>query len=341
VVRSRIDEVLALGDGELIDAVGGAAAPELRRAFGRFDTGDARAAIRCAGLETICPCDSHFPSGLGALPRSPGALYVAGGLERCLELLGEERVAIVGARRASPYGLDVSRSLARGVASSGLTVISGMAAGVDSAAHEGALAAGAPTVAVLPGPADRPYPAAKRSLHRRILQTGAAISELPPGTKIRRWMFPARNRIIAALSTITVVVEAGRRSGALLTAACAARLGRPVGAVPGRVTSPQSEGPNALLARGAGGAEVVRDAQDVLDALFGAGVRRATAVTRTELEPEHAELLQAVASGRDTFESLARAGLEPERALAALAALELAGYLRREPGGRFALLPGV
>jgi DNA processing protein len=263
---------------------------------------------------------------------------VAGGLDRCLALLCDEPVAIVGARRASQYGLEVARSLGRGVACSGVTVISGMAAGIDSAAHEGALSVGGPTVAVLPSSANRPYPASKRSLHRRLVGVGAAVSELPPGADIRRWMFPARNRIIAALSAMTVVVEARHRSGALVTSRHAAALARTVGAVPGRVTSPQSAGPNGLLALGA---VVVRDAQDVLDGVFGAGVRRAGATPRAELEPEQRQLLEAVASGRDTMDALARGGIEPGRALAALAALELGGYLVREPGGRFGVQPGV
>ena len=337
-VRSRIDELLALEDHELIDAVGGKAASKLKSTLGDFDAGPLRESVERAGLETICRCDPAFPGGLAALPRPPSALYVAGGRDRCLALIREDPVAIVGSRRPSPYGLDVARSLGRGIACSGVTVLSGMATGIDAAAHEGALAVGGPTLAVLPGPPQRPYPASKRSLHGRILEAGAAISELPPGAEVRRWMFPARNRIIAALGSRTVVVEAGRRSGALLTAAWARRLGRLLGAVPGRVTSPQSAGPNALLACGA---ELIRDAQDALDAVFGAGVRRAGADSRAELEGDEAELLTAIASGHDTMEALTRAGLEPERALVTLAALELEGYIRRGPGGRFAVLPGV
>jgi DNA processing protein len=329
--------VLALDELELIDAVGGDGAPGLLAALQRFDAGEARAAADRADLEAICQCDPAFPARLRELPSAPRALYVAGGLERCLALLTEEPVAIVGARRASQYGLEVARSLGRGIACSGVTVVSGMAAGIDSAAHEGALAVGGPTVAVLPSSANRPYPAAKRSLHRRLVEVGAAVSELPPGAEIRRWMFPARNRIIAALSTITVVVEARHRSGALVTARHAAALRRTVGAVPGRTTSPQSDGPNGLLARGA---TVVRDAQDALDAVFGAGVRRAGAAPRGGLEPEQAQLLEAVASGQDTMDALTRAGIEPGRALAALAELELGGYIRREPGGRFGVQPG-
>jgi DNA processing protein len=335
-VRSRIDALLGLEDEELLDAVGGAQTDELRAALVRFDAGEARGRVRGAGLEAICRCDPGYPGLLAAAPRPPSALYVAGGLGRCLDLLGSDPVAIVGARRASPYGNEVARSLGRGVASSGVTVVSGMALGIDSAAHEGALAIEGPAVAVLPGPADRPYPASNRSLHRRLVKLGAAVSELPPGVSIRRWMFPARNRIIAALSAMTVVVEAGTRSGALLTAANARELGRAVGAVPGRVSSPQAAGPNGLLTRGAA---VVRDAQDVLDALFGAGVRTAAARPRGDLDPEHARLLGVIAGGVDTADALARAGLSVEQGLAALASLELGGHIRREPGGRFSVAP--
>ena len=147
-------------------------------------------------------------------------------------------------------------------------------------------------------------------------------------------MFPARNRIIAALAAMTVVVEAGERSGALLTAGFARSLGRPVGAVPGRVTSPLSDGPNQLLADGA---YVVRAPQDVLDLLFGAGARRVPAAEQPSCRRELRVLLAAIAEGEDTAGALARAGLPAERGLAALASLELAGYVRREPGGRFSV----
>jgi DNA processing protein len=335
-VRARIGELLELSDAELIDAVAGDRAAAARDRLERFDPEPVLARVRDAGLEAICRCDPGFPRRLSSLADPPAALYVGGGLDRCLSLLQGDPVAIVGARRASAYGVDVARSLARGLASSGVTVISGMAMGVDSAAHEGALAAGGPTIAVLPGGAERAYPTSKRSLHRRIAQTGAVVSELPPGADIRRWMFPARNRIIAALSALTVVAEAGHRSGALVTARAAQQLGRAVGAVPGRVTAPHSAGPNALLANGA---RVIRDPQDVLDALYGAGVRRAVADARPELDAEQLALLETVASGRDTIEGLARDGLEPDRVLTALASLELDGYVRRGPGGRFAVVP--
>src|SRR5205807_8467166 len=140
-----------------------------------------------------------------------------------------------------------------------------------------------------------------------------------------------RNRIIAGLSAITVVVEAGARSGSLVTARCARELDRPVGAVPGRVTAPRSAGPNSLLADGA---LVIRDAQDVLDALFGPGSRTATTGVRRELDLEQSAVLAEIAHGQDSSEALARAGVAPERGLTVLAFLELEGYISRGPGGR-------
>jgi DNA processing protein len=257
-------------------------------------------------------------------------------MERFLELADEDPVAIVGARRASPYGLEVARALGRDLARAGVTVLSGMALGIDSAAHGGALGAGAPTVAALPVSADRPYPASRRALHRQIVARGAAISELPPGASIWRWTFPARNRIIAALAATTVVVQAGGRSGSLLTAGFAQAVGRPVGAVPGQITAPHAAGTNSLLARGA---YVVRGAQDVLDVLFGAGAHRAPADARGELSPEARALLAAIAEGTGTDAALARAGLPAGEGLAALASLELEGYVKRAAGGRYTAIP--
>jgi DNA processing protein len=333
--RGRIDQVLALGDDDLIAAIGGREKASVRRELGAVNLDEMRLRTRAAGLDTICGCDPAYPPGLRALAAPPAVLYVAGGLERVVDLLLGQPVAIVGSRKASPYGLDMARALGRGLAASGLTVVSGMALGIDSAAHAGALEAGRPTVAVLPTSANRPYPPGKRALHRRIVAGGAAVSELGPGTDVWRWMFPTRNRIIAALAAMTVVVEAGERSGALVTARLARGIGRPVGAVPGRVTQPQTAGSNGLLAAGAC---LVRGPQDVLDHLFGAGERTARE-PRRQPPAELAPLLAAIADGHESTAALARAGVRPEQGLAALAALELGGFVRRGAGGRFTVVP--
>jgi DNA processing protein len=332
-VRSRIEITLALGDQQLIDAVGGTRAEQLRGELARVDPNRLRTRAAGAELELICRCDPRYPPRLTALESPPSVLHIAGGAARFLELVAEEPVALVGARRASSYGIEMARTLGHGLGAAGVTVLSGMALGIDSAAHAGALDARGPTIAVLPGGADRPYPASKRALHRQIQTRGAAVSELPPGSAAWRWSFPARNRIIAGLAAMTVVVEAGERSGALLTAAIALDLERPVGAVPGRVTSPLAAGPNRLLGSGA---QIVRGPQDVLDGLYGAGARAARFDARPPLEPELARLLAAIGDGHDTSAALERAGFPAAKALAALASLELAGYVRREVGGRFA-----
>jgi DNA processing protein len=338
--RARFAELLGLEDDELIAAAGGRSRDPVRRELRTLDVGAVRARSRAAGLETICRCDPDYPSALLALPAPPAVLHVAGGLGRLLELSAMDPVAIVGSRRASDYGLEVARSLGRSLAVAGIPVVSGMALGIDSAAHAGALEAEGPTVAVLPGSADRPYPAGKRALHRRIVAGGAVVSELGPGTSVWRWMFLARNRIIAALAAMTVVVEAGERSGAMVTARLARQIGRPVGAVPGRVTTPQAAGPNELLAAGAC---VVRGAQDVLDRVFGAGVRLVGpgggADGRRDAPAELRPLLEAIAQGHETTSALARAGFSPDQGLAALAALELGGFVRRGAGGRFSIVP--
>ncbi|MFL5829992.1 MAG: DNA-processing protein DprA [Solirubrobacteraceae bacterium] len=333
-VRARIADVLDLEDRALIDAVAGAHADAVAKEFVAFDASAARAQANAAGLELICRCDPGYPRRLLALPQAPAVLHVAGGLDRFLRLAAADPVAVIGSRHGSTYGAEVARSLGRALASAGVTVLSGMALGIDSAAHAGALKSNGPTVAVLAAGAQRAYPPSKRALHAQIRSTGATVSELPGAAGVWRWMFPARNRLIAGLSAMTVVVEAREHSGALVTAGFARSLGRPVGAVPGRVTAAAAEGSNALLADGA---YVVRGAQDVLDLLFGAGVRAAPSVTRPALAPELEALLAAIADGHDTAGALERAGFPAEQGLAALASLELAGYIRREAGGRFGL----
>jgi DNA processing protein len=342
--RDRVDSLLELDSCELITALAGKRRATVERELERFEPDRARCRAVQAGLEQICRCDPGYPRPLAQLPASPAVLHVTGAAERFLGLADRAAVAVVGTRRPSPYGIDVARALARGLAAAGVTVVSGMALGIDSAAHRGALDGGGGTIAVLAGAAERPYPVRARALHRRIQADGAVVSELPPGVETRRWMFPARNRVIAALSALTVVVEARPGSGALLTAAHAARLGRPLGAVPGRVTSPLARGPHALLRDGA---QLIEGAEDVFDGLFGAGRgdREPPArpslepPSRRELDPELQTLLDALAEGRGQAEALAHAGLDADRGLAALASLELAGRIRHEPGGHYSVLP--
>jgi DNA processing protein len=214
-----------------------------------------------------------------------------------------------------------------------------MALGIDAAAHAGALEVGGPTVAVLAGGVDVPYPPSKLALHRGIASGGGCVvSEMPPGFRAFRWGFPARNRIIAGLGVATVVVEAAQRSGSLITAEIAQELGRLVAAVPGPVTGRASQGTNALLRDGA---ELVRDAQDVLDAVLGAGV---AAVPRgpdpTSLPPALAALLERLRGGPATPSALLGAHDDPDAVVAGLVELELLGFARRAPGGAYVAVAG-
>ncbi len=338
-LRRGRPQLLARPDEELLRWANQA---DVAAQYRAFDAGAAVERLRAREMSAVCGCADAYPDGLRDLPDPPAVVHWLGDPA----LLDGQGVALVGARNATPYGLEMARALARGLSAAGVTVVSGMAMGIDSAAHQGALAAGR-TVAVLATGADRPYPARSHALHGRIAATGCIVSELPPGTTPRRWAFPARNRIIAALSVGSVVVEGGERSGSLITADFAAEIGRFVAAVPGPVTAPLSAGPHALLKAGA---ELVRHPQDLLDLLggvpgrvgqtvVGAGPslapRPEPAVPPPDLTPELRRILSRVERGAG---SLAELVTDPADGLAvagALGELELRGLVRRVFGGRY------
>jgi DNA processing protein len=336
--RATLSEVLGLDDVKLVRGVAPDEAAEILDERSRFDPSAARGAVERAGLVAVCRHDEAFPPRLLHAGDAPHALFVAGAVEHLAAFHGETRsVAIVGTRRASPDGLEIAKALGRDLALAGVPVVSGMALGIDSAAQTGALDAGGLSVAVLGGGPEKPYPPSKHRLHQTLVQRGLVVSELPPGTRPRRWTFPARNRIIAGLADLTVVVEAGRPSGSLITADLALRLGREVAAVPGPVLSARNQGTNALLHDGA---ILVRGVDDVLDALYGAGA--APQIQRTpgaNLEPHLAELLTAIQEGRDTVGAIANGDAKrAAEATAGLAELELNGLVARRPGGRFGVI---
>ena len=333
--RRHIAELLALPDDELVAGLGGERRDDIRRGLHAFDPDAARARAASAQLHVCCRHDPGYPRRLVQTSDAPAVLHVAGDGERLSMLCDESvpSVAIVGARRAGQDGLEVARGLARGLAAAGVTVVSGMALGIDSAAHAGALEVGGPTLSVLASGADVPYPPSKRALYRAIVRTQAVVSEMPPGFAPFRWCFPARNRTIAGLATLTIVVEATERSGSLITAELAQDLGRAVGAVPGPVGAPRSAGSNALLRDGA---LVIRHAQDALDEVLGIGVATAlTARGTAVLEAPLGALLRRVEDGCDTVAGLATTPSHAQAVMAGLAELELLGYLRRGPGGRY------
>lgn len=328
----RLPEALALSDDALVEGVCQGKRAAVDRRLARFDAAQAQARAARAGMGILCRHASGYPQQLAQMSDAPAVLHTLGDpalLDRCGV---DGAVAVVGSRQASGYGLQVAYALGRDLAAAGVPVVSGMAYGVDSAAHEGALAAGGPTVAVMPGGADHAYPRSKVGLHARIQASGLLLAEMPPGMRPFRWSFPARNRIMAALARMTVVVEGTEGSGSLITAAFAADLGREVGAVPGQATSALAAGPNRLLAEGA---VVVRSADDVLDAVYGPGERRpAPPPPSSGLDPALEALLERVEAGAGTVDELAReAGVAD--VLAGLSELELLGLVHRGPGGDY------
>ena len=346
--RSPLRDVLALPDAELIDALGGAERPRLHERRASFDVGAALRACQRAEVTPVCVHDARFPPRLRIGPGGPQLLHVAGGLCRLDVLAGDQApaagpapaVAVVGTRRASADGREMARALGRDLARAGVTVVSGMALGIDSAAHAGALEGGGATIAVLAGAAELAYPRSKAGLHRRIVQEACSVSELPPGFTPFRWCFPARNRIIAGLAELTLVVEGAERSGSLITADFAAALGREVAAVPGRATSPRTRGSNGLIRDGA---TVVLGGEDVLDAVLGLDRPRSTSQPPPggragRLPDGQAALLDAVAGGRDTVAALAETPADAAVVLTGLADLECSGLLRRAGGGRWVVV---
>jgi DNA processing protein len=278
------------------------------------------------------PGDEGYPASLADLEGDLPRLFGAGDHGALARLDHATTVTIVGARRASAYGLRIAEQLAFDVTAAGLTVVSGMALGIDAAAHRGALRAGGPTIAVLANGPDVAYPSSHRHLHGQIRSNGAVISEYPPGSLARKHHFRDRNRLMAALGKMAVIVEGALPSGSLITSRHALDLGRSVGAVPGHVDARNAEGTNQLLRDGA---VVVRGARDVLDELLGVGSERRL-LEPPPLDPLLAEVLDLVEGGAATVDRIAvDCGIEAGEAAIALARLELLGYVGAGPLGGF------
>lgn len=320
---SRSPELLRLSNEDLVKVSAPKVAGQMLARIEALSENHMVETVNAAGCWACCRHGELYPAQLRDAADAPWALIGRGDPALLDGLEFYEAVTIVGARRATSYGREVARDLGRALAAAGMVVVSGLAFGIDACAHRGALDAGR-TIAVLGCGPDVPYPASNRSLWRQVCETGLVLSEFPPGATPWRWTFPARNRIMAALAGMTVVVEAASRSGSLITTDLAADLGRDLGAVPGPITSRASAGPNNLLA---GGACVIRDAQDVLDAMLGPGRKQLDRPT-PELEPDLEAALAAVEAGHSTCDAVAAAaGLSAPTAATALARLELLGHL--------------
>jgi DNA processing protein len=329
---SRSPELLRLSNEELAEVTAPKVAAQLLARVKAMPERQLEDDLTDARCWACCRHSDLYPDSLRDAPDAAWALIGHGDPELLAATEPFGTVTIVGARRATSYGREIARELGRELASAGMIVVSGLAFGVDGCAHRGALDAEGRTIAVLGCGPDNAYPAAHRSLWRQIGEVGLVISEFPPGAQPWKWTFPARNRIMAALGGMTVVVEAAARSGSLITADLAADLGRDLGAVPGPVTSRASAGPNNLLA---GGACLVRDAQDVLDAMLGPGAKRIER-SGSPLDLGLAAVLAAVDAGESSCDGVAASlGLPAAEIAAALARLEVLGYVTCSPLGLY------
>jgi DNA processing protein len=308
---------------ELDAAIAAARAAERTHSLSPVDRPHFSGAVQALGVQ-----DSAYPSGLLRLGHPPPALFVRGPASALPDR--SRCVAVIGSRRASPEGLRSASDLGVGLAREGLCVVSGLALGIDAAAHQGALDGGGDTLAVLASPVDEPSPRRNHGLAERILRQGGwLVSERPPGAGVQPWEFPRRNRLVAAQVSLVVVVEAGLRSGTLSTVEHALGLGIDVAAVPGPATRPACRGSNALLRRGAHWVESVGDVLTCLGRQAAAGRRGG---------PHDAEERAVLDGLPDRSGSpgrwLAGSALPPAVARRALARLVSRGILRRLPGGR-------
>jgi len=272
--------------------------------------------------------EASYPFLLSQIPDPPLRLYVEGQVSDWLR----PAVAVVGSRNPTAAGEEFAFHLAHGLAEHGIVVVSGLALGIDSAAHKGAMAAGGMTIAVCGTGLDIVYPRQNRTLADQIKTTGGLVSEFCIGTGVRAHHFPRRNRLISGLTLGTVVVEAGRRSGSLITARNAAEQGREVFAVPGPVFSPLSRGPNALIRDGARLVESVSDITEELSLILPRVVERKAMTTELSLQPM--ELLAAIGEVPTPVNQLIdRTGLTVAEVSSMLITMELEGVVTRAGGG--------
>jgi DNA processing protein len=309
--------------------------PELAYRISHYDLRSAEeefAKSERFGFQIICLEDERYPELLKMIPDPPLVLYLQGNLMR-----DEVTVALVGSRKATPYGLNATSTLARDLGSAGVTIVSGLARGVDARAHNSALQAGARTIAVLGSGLDVIYPSEHRTLAQKIAGQGAVLSEFPLGTPPNRENFPIRNRIISGLCHAVVVVEASNKSGSLITARMAAEQGREVLAVPGSIFNESSKGCNALIRDGAA---LVRDWKDVAAELpeeVSSRLRKTEEPSPQELSETEQKVVGLLSFDQPKHvDQLAHlVGMKTQDLLGALVSLELKNYITQMPGKHF------
>jgi DNA processing protein len=316
-----------------------AAAREYLHASAAFPSAAERSWLAGTRHHLVPFTDPNYPKLLRSLPGCPIALYVAGNINA----LGDPQLAVVGSRNPTPQGRDTAFDFARHLAERGLAITSGLAQGIDTAAHRGALAAQGITIAVLGSGIDVVYPRGNQDLSVAVEQQGALVSEFPLGTAPRRANFPQRNRIIAGMSLGTLVIEAARRSGSLITARSAMDSGREVFAVPGSILNPLSRGCHGLIKQGA---KLTESPDDILrelnfSAFFSrdeppAGGCAAREWDTAAMDKEHKILLDALGFDPADLDTLVvRTGFKPEAVSSMMLILELEGHVQAAPGGRY------
>ncbi|HOV78752.1 MAG TPA: DNA-processing protein DprA [Bacillota bacterium] len=323
------------GEKELLNVAGigeKALAGVLKRRS-EIDLAEEVSRLEKRGIQFVVHTDPAYPENLLKIFDPPPVIFVRGTMKPDDSLA----VAVVGTRKPSPYGRAVAEKITRDLAAVGITVVSGMARGIDTAAHVGALSGGGRTIAVLGCGPDVAYPRENSGLMERIARQGAIVSEFPPGSPPESWHFPVRNRIISGLSLGTLVVEAAERSGALITADYALEQGRDVMAVPGSITSTLSRGPHRLIKQGA---RLVEGTGDILDEI---GLEKIFPLPGPEgegtvkmSEDERAIYGHLAYDPVSLDELIIRSGLLPQKVMAALMYLELKGLTRQLPGKLYA-----
>ena len=292
------------------------------------------------GFQIVTLLDPHYPPLLREIPDPPPYLYVYGTLEG-----STNNIAVVGSRHATTYGLTTTRNLCADLGRLGVTVVSGMARGIDTAAHEGALMGRGKTIAVLGSGLDRVYPSDNEKIYHRISENGAVVSEFALRTEPEAHNFPIRNRVISGMALGTVVVEASKKSGSLITARLAAEQNREVFAVPGSVQSFKSIGTHTLIKQGA---KLVEHTQDILEELGAAIAVQDTASHNTHdptkemlasLSPDEVSVYELLGPYPEHIDDLVRKTfMEPGKLSSILLKLELKGIVQQSPGKLFSLI---